>query len=105
MHRTCGLARREQRLIGRELDLAGDPLKLREVGLIKRAADAERAYRTGRAAAETCPIRRDGSYHCPYPFTRRIDALSPGHGRPVGDIFHSSGSTVRRLIHIKLAGD
>jgi hypothetical protein len=34
-----------------------------------------------------------------------IDALSPGHGGSVGDIFHSSGSTVRWLIQIKLAGD
>jgi hypothetical protein len=76
MHGICDLARREQRLIGRELNLAGDPLKFRKVGLIKRAADAERADGAGRAAAETCPIRRDGSYHCPYPFTRRIDAPS-----------------------------
>src|SRR4051812_47435312 len=74
MHRTCDLARREQRLIRREVNVAGDPLKLRKVALIKRAADAERADGTGRAAAETCPIRRDGSYHCPCPFKRRIDA-------------------------------
>jgi hypothetical protein len=39
------------------------------------------------------------------PFKRRIDALSAGHERPAGDIFHSSGSTVRWLIQIKLGGD
>jgi hypothetical protein len=74
------LARREQRLAGSEMNVASDPLELREVGLIKRAADAERPHGTGRAAAETCPIRRDGSYHCRCPFKRWIDALSPGQG-------------------------
>jgi hypothetical protein len=87
------------------MNVADDPLKLRKVALVKRAADAERADGAGRAAAETCSIRRDGSYHYPCPFKRRIDPLSPGHGRPVGDILHSSGSTVRWLIQIKLAGD
>src|SRR5205823_5757801 len=80
VHRTRDLARREQRLIGSEMTVAGDPLELRKVGLIKRAADAERPDGTGRAAAETCTIRRDRSYHCPCPVERRIDALSPGLG-------------------------
>src|SRR5207247_7889915 len=89
------LARREQRLIGSKMGVAGDPLEFRKVCLLKRAADAERADGAGRTAAETSPIWRNGSYHLPLPFKRRIDAPSPGPGRPVGDIFHCSGSTVR----------
>ena len=47
----CG----EKRLVGRQMDVARDPLELREIGLIERAADAERADGAGRAAAETGP--------------------------------------------------
>jgi hypothetical protein len=48
--------RREQRLVGSEMNVAGDPLELGKVGLIKRAADAERANGAGRTTAETCPV-------------------------------------------------
>jgi hypothetical protein len=70
------LARREQRFVGRQMKMAGDPLELGKIGLVEYAANAERADGTGRAAAETCPIRRNGSYHCRCPFERRMDAMS-----------------------------
>ena len=49
---TGGLARGEQRLVGRKLNVAGDPLEFGKVGLVERAADAERSNGTGRAATE-----------------------------------------------------
>ena len=64
------------------MNVAGDPLELREVGLVKRAADAERPHSTGQAAAETCPIYwRYGSYHCRCPFKRPIDLHISSSGR------------------------
>jgi hypothetical protein len=47
MDRMRDLARREQRLAGSEMNVASDPLELRKVGLIERAADAERPHGTG----------------------------------------------------------
>ena len=71
---TSDLACREERLIGGELNMAGDPLELHQIVLVERAADAQRADGTGRAAAEIGAIwiRRDGSYHCHCPFERHI---------------------------------
>ena len=62
---TSDLAGGEERLVGRQMNVASDPLELREIGLVERAADAQRADGTGRAAAEigAIGIRRDGSYH------------------------------------------
>jgi hypothetical protein len=56
VHGTRDLARREQRLIGSELNVACDSLELCEIGLVERAADAERSDGASRAATEICTI-------------------------------------------------
>ena len=108
MDRMRELTRREQRFIGIKMKMAGDPLELRKIGLVQCATDAQRADGAGRASAETCPIRRYGSYHYRCPFERRIDANSPAATalpHRSGDIVHCSGSTFGQLIQIKLTGD
>ena len=47
-----GLADGEESLIGSQMDVAGDPFEFGKIGLVERAADAERADGAGRAAAE-----------------------------------------------------
>ena len=56
VHGTGDLARGEQGLVGRQMNVARHPLELRDVGVIERAADAQRPQCAGRAASETRAI-------------------------------------------------